>query len=183
MRSIPLLALALGGLVTLAGCGNGETFTTEAAVKGAADAHCGSTVQKTDQAVCKMMGTATPADYGDTMDGSEGDDDDCKYHVTWSSSTVAENQDVTFQVVATNKTDEKPVTGAQTALEVFLDDMHEAPPTAQATVESPPGTYTIAPFQFDKPGKWTIRFHFFEECTDVSEESPHAHAAFYVNVP
>ena len=33
------------------------------------------------------------------------------------------------------------------------------------------------------PGKWTVRFHFNEICCDVNSDSPHGHAAFFVNVP
>src|SRR4051812_30393751 len=119
MRSISLLMLTFGGLLTLSGCGNGDSFSTAAAVKGTADAHCaGKPAQATDPAVCKMEGMATADDYGDTMSGSEGDDDDCKYHVRWTSTDVAESQDVTFRVVVTKKTDESALTGANPAVEV-----------------------------------------------------------------
>jgi hypothetical protein len=28
-----------------------------------------------------------------------------------------------------------------------------------------------------------VRFHLHENCSDVPEDSPHGHAAFYVSVP
>jgi hypothetical protein len=181
MRST--FATALTALALAACSSTSTSFTTEAAVAGPADAHCaGKPAQPTDQAVCKMMGTAD-GDYGATLPNAEGDDDDCKYHLSWSSTEVAEKQDVTFRVVVTKKTDGSPALSAATEAEVFLSDLHPAPATAQKTTEDPPGTYAIGPIQFDAPGKWTVRFHLYEECTDVSEESPHGHAAFYVEVP
>jgi hypothetical protein len=41
----------------------------------------------------------------------------------------------------------------------------------------------VGPIVFDQPGKWVVRFHFFENCDDLVEDSPHGHAAFYVQVP
>ena len=98
-------------------------------VAGAADAHCGSTKQPTDPKVCMPVGGGAGGgagaggmgaggmgaggmgaggggdmpDVGATMVGSEGDDDDCKYHVAWTSTPVYENQDVTFTVTVTKK--------------------------------------------------------------------------------
>jgi len=36
---------------------------------------------------------------------------------------------------------------------------------------------------FDKSGRWVVRFHFFESCSDVPDDSPHGHVAFYIDVP
>lgn len=116
------------------------------------------------------------------MYGTSGDDDDCKYHVVWKSSPVCENDGVTFTVTVTSKSDGKPVTGAGTLIEAVLGDTHSSPMTGNTT-EDPPGTYQIGPVLFDEPGKWTVRFHIHEECTDVSDESQHGHAAFFVDVP
>ena len=153
------------------------------------------TPQATSQAVCHLTGDGgtggdmTP-DYGPTMDDSSGDDDDCKYHVSWTSTPIGENRDVTFTVVATTKTDGKPLgssTGAgadaNPLAEIYLNDTHPAPNTNQVATETTPGTYTIGPVQFDAPGNWTVRFHFYEVCSDVADDSPHGHAAFYVQVP
>jgi hypothetical protein len=46
-----------------------------------------------------------------------------------------------------------------------------------------PGVYVVGPVVFDKSGDWVFRFHFNEECLDVSPESPHGHAAFHITVP
>lgn len=154
------------------------------------DTHCGSTVQATDPAVCneKAPADAGPdptggSDFGATMNGTEGDDDDCKYHVKWSAAGVAPNQNVTFHVVATKKTDGSPLTGANPYAEIFLDSTHPAPNSPSVTTETSPGHYDIGPWQFDEPGKWTVRFHFFAECSDLEETSQHGHAAFFVTVP
>jgi hypothetical protein len=36
---------------------------------------------------------------------------------------------------------------------------------------------------FDQSGRWVVRFHYFETCSDVPEDSPHGHVAFYIDVP
>jgi len=141
--------------------------------------------------------------YGETMYGMEGDDDDCKYHVTWTSTPICEGAPGSqFVVKAFYKTRSGaggaplPLTGANPETETFTtttgdwdaasycdDGSHHPGPTSGAhMIEGPPGTYT-ANVQFDQPGLWTVRFHFNEECADVSPESPHGHAAFHFNVP
>jgi hypothetical protein len=172
-------------------------------VSGPADMHCvGVPVQSTSQADCHLTASAdagagtgggATSDYGATMYDSQGDDDDCKYHVAWTSTPIAENSNVTFTVVATNLGDGTPLTGpgattgvgagANVLAEVYLSDIHPAPNTNQMADETSPGTYTVGPIQFDAPGKWTVRFHFFEDCSDIAADSPHGHAAFYVDVP
>jgi hypothetical protein len=130
-------------------------------------------------------------DYGATMYGTEGKDDDCKYDVTYSAAPICEN-DGTYLVVKATSLSEPgtPVTGACTFAELCLNDTHPAPsidsrpPSGkQEVVEGPPGTYTIGPVLFDAPGQWTVRFHFNELCCDVADDSPHGHAAFFLNVP
>jgi len=174
---------------------------------GPADQHCidptGAMItQITDQAACQYTscaghplpctpdaGTPLPVDappsspYGTTMFNQSGNDDDCKYSVSWTANPILENSDVFFTVTATTTVDNQPATGANIIAEVFLDDQHAAPPTNSTTVESPPGTYKIGPIRFDKPGAWTVRFHLHEDCKDLVEDSPHGHAAFYVDVP
>jgi hypothetical protein len=167
------------------------SFSTAAAVAGSDD-HCAGKVVTVDPAVCKVVaaedageadgGAADTPDYGPTMAGSEGDDDDCKYHVKWQSTAVSENADVTFQIVATAKKDGSALAGAKPYAEIYLNDTHPAPNTPVATTETTPGTYTIGPVRFDAAGNWNVRFHFHDECND-SEESPHGHAAFFVKVP
>ena len=124
------------------------------------------------------------SDYGPTMFNQAGDDDDCKYHVSWTSTPIYENTDITFTMTATTLVDPGPVTGdVGPIIEAFLSDTHPAPDTNQHAVETAPGVYTIGPIQFDAPGMWTVRFHLFEQCFDLIAQSPHGHAAFYVNVP
>jgi hypothetical protein len=169
---------------------------------GPKDAHCkasdgGLTVQDTSAAVCCVNGDAGDPEacpYEATMFGLEGDDDDCKYHVAWTSSPICEGASgVAVTVVATNLATGKPVVGAAVQPEVFTtsppseagcDDMssHLSPSTFEAFAEGPPGTYR-GRVVFDTPGQWTLRFHLFEDCYDVLPSSPHGHAAFHVTVP
>lgn len=123
------------------------------------------------------------SDYGPTRYGTEADDDDCKYHVSYSVTPVYENYDATFTVTATYTNDGKPLTGAHPYAEVFLNDKHPAPPTSQNQNETQPGVYKIGPIRFDAAGTWTVRFHFYQDCVDLLEESPHGHVAFFVDVP
>lgn len=195
MRFRTLVLCALAGAV---GCTNNTTSTPAdmtalspgGFISGAVDTHCvidgGMTMNPTSQASCKYKpdggGDAAP-DYGDTMYNSEGNDDDCKYHVKVTSIPVYQSTDTTFTVVATRTVDGMPLTGAGTMAEVFLGDTHSGITANMTTTESPPGTYKVGPVQFDKSGKWTIRFHFYEDCYDYADDSPHGHAAFYVNIP
>lgn len=122
------------------------------------------------------------SDYGPTLYNAEGDDDDCKYHVTWTSTDVKENVGVTFDVNVIRRIDDQPATGADVAIEAFLTDIHPTPTNSIPSKESAGGNYRVGPLVFDAPGKWTVRFHFFEMCSDA-EDSPHGHAAFFINVP
>jgi hypothetical protein len=180
-----------------ASSGGVGAMSTAAAVAGAADTHCaGQPVVVVDPAVCHNPppadpdagamaadGGATPmAEFGATLYNSEGDDDDCKYHVKWQSTTVAANADVTLSLSATTLSDNKPLAGAKPYAEIYLNDTHGAPNTPVATAEVSPGNYTIGPVRFDARGTWTVRFHFRSDCDD-SPTSPHGHVAFLVNVP
>ncbi len=196
LRAAISCALGVALVITLTGCSDsGDTSSGGGMMKpsgpkggpskGPADTHCkGVTPQPTSMKVCQMSGMAS-TDYGPTMYGLEGDDDDCKYHVVWKSTDIYENYDITFTMTATTLTDGAPASGSQSYIEAFLNDKHPAPNTMPESTskEDPPGTYTIGPIQFDAKGKWTVRFHLFEQCTDVSDESPHGHAAFYVDAP
>ncbi len=180
------------------------------AAHGPADMHCdGRPAQKTSTAACGIA-DAGPHDagaipthqglcgentgaYGATMYGQSGSDDDCKYHVTWTSTDLCENGGVYFTVKVTYQDTNEPARGAATFAELCLDDYHPAPPIdgekgltpggQQTVVEGPPGTYKVGPVEFDASGKWTVRFHFHEDCLDVVPQSPHGHAAFFVSVP
>ena len=190
------LSLALASLAMLnASCSQAskeQNGPSGGEVTGAPDAHCdGVPAQPTHASACDV--TAVPGaggsddsdnPYGVTMFGTQGDDDDCKYHVAWTSSAIRRNENVTFTVTATTKFDGSPVIAAQPEVEAFLSDTHPAPNTAQhSTSTSVPGQYAIGPLQFDDSGQWTVRFHFFGDCADVLPDSPHGHAAFWVRVP
>ncbi len=123
------------------------------------------------------------ASFGQTMFNAEGDDDDCKYHVAWTSTPVSTGAEVTFTLSVTLMTDGKPLQGAPIRAEAFLSDTHLAPSAHQTATEGSPGVYQVGPVRFDASGRWTVRFHFFEDCADSPETSPHAHAAFFVEVP
>ena len=179
-------SVAIAGAAALAaGCSSSTTsapnlsFSTAAAVAGS-DNHCAGKLVTVDSSVCHVVasedagdaqgdagnadgGAADTPDYGPTMTGTEGDDDDCKYHVKWQSTAVSENADVTFQIVATVKKDGTPLGGAKPYAEIYLNDTHPAPNTAVATTETTPGTYTIGPVRFDAAGNWNVRFHFHDE--------------------
>jgi hypothetical protein len=131
-------------------------------------------------------GDCDPSEFGATMYGQSGADDDCKYDVSWTSTPVCENENgVWFTVKATKRADGTPLTGAGPYIESVQACSHASPTPVQPTaVESPPGTYKIGPIFFDRPGGWVVRFHFFgTNCSDALETSPHGHAAFFVTVP
>lgn len=193
-------AALLSGLVHIAACGSSKQDAACAnpggPTAGVQDAHCASTTpQVVDATTCgqtapdeadgSTAGSSTDANsiYGPTMYGTQGNDDDCKYNVVWHAEPICENTDVTFYVTPTYLADGSKVTGAMPRLEVFLNDTTPAPNTVQKFTETSPGTYSVGPIRFDKPGQWTIRWHLFEYCSDFSEASPHGHAAFYVTVP
>jgi hypothetical protein len=219
------LSLSVALLATIAACSHSHdeaaaTAARLAVVSGAGDAHCAGKSVAVEPAICHAAhadagsaeagadaGGMAISDYGPTLFLTEGDDDDCKYHVKWSSpqvdtgaspasvklalsprhegeappptATAAGN--ATFTVVLTSKVDGKPVTGAPVNIEAFLDDLHPAPNTTQSVQETSPGTYTVGPVAFDASGRWTVRFHIHDECND-GERSPHGHVAFYVQV-
>jgi hypothetical protein len=172
---------------------------------GPPDDHCataaldgGALVTTVDPSVC----TAVPSDDAGTAAcpyladryGFEADDDDCKYHFVVSATPICEGPgSVFFTVVATYKTDGKPVVGAQPIAEVFTttpgdwdaatycDDNSTTPGNSGTFTEGPPGAY-VGPVEFTKAGQWTVRFHFFPTCNRWVD-SPHGHATFHVDVP
>lgn len=123
------------------------------------------------------------SDYGATHFNAEGDDDDCKYHLKWTSSDVRRNAPVTFNVTLMRLADGMAATDADIGVEAFLSETHPTPSTTIATTESTGGKYQIGPVVFDQAGRWTVRFHYYEMCSDAPEDSPHGHVAFYVDVP
>ena len=208
---VPLL-VACGNAPGAADAGPVTCAAPGVATTGPADTHCGATIQPVSQASCfggaddagppvdanvGDAGAIATCDYGDTLFGNDGDDDDCKYHLHWSSTAICEGSPgVTFTVVATSKADGTPVTGAQIHAETFIsapagaacDDAlasgHTGPGSEVQLRESAttPGTY-VGNVAFDRVGQWTIRFHLFEMCADAPEDSPHGHVAFRLTVP
>jgi hypothetical protein len=161
----------------------------EGAVAGSADTHC---APSDTQAIGACVSSAEAGEEeGEEeehpiLSGREADDDDCKYHVRFENTCVAVNAPVTFTLSLTRKIDGQPGTGTNPAYpEIFLaDDMSHISPSNDITArEGPDGTYEIGPVIFDAPGRWVIRFHYFEDCSDIPADSPHGHAAFYIDVP
>jgi hypothetical protein len=122
------------------------------------------------------------SDFGATLYNAEGDDDDCKYHVSWTSTVVKENAGVTFDVKVIRRIDGKPATGANVQIEAYLTSSQPTPTVDIPSKELGGGAYRVGPVVFDHAGTWTVRFHVYETCTDAPD-SPHGHAAFFVNVP
>lgn len=181
-----ILAGGMAAVIAVACSGGGKSGGP---VAGAADTHCilpdgGVQAQQVNLASCVATGgDAGVIDYGATRFNAEADDDDCKYHVKFTSTEVQQNTDVNFTAVATNKAGGTPTTNTPIVLEMFLNDTHPAPNTNQHSTESPSGTYKVGPVRFDAPGRWTVRFHLHEDCADELPDSPHGHVAFFLDVP
>ena len=185
-----LILIAVPAAVLFAGACSSSGGPTGGPVMGALDTHC----QDADGGVVAVViGTCQPTTGGNPDGGAvveigeprfnaESDDDDCKYHVTWTATAIRENTDVTFTVTLTKLADGTPATGAGINTEVYLSDTHPGAPPPTAT-ESGGGVYKVSPIKFNASGDWTVRFHFFEDCDDAFEDSPHGHAAFLVHVP
>jgi hypothetical protein len=155
----------------------------------AADTHCigddgGKIIE--EATMCAMEGSDSGAGESDAgeeplpppHEGTEADDDDCKFHVSYSATCVAGG--VNFTVTPTFLEDMSKATGAVPYIEAFLTETHPAADSGTATESD--GVYTIGPVKFDQPGKWTVRFHFYPLCLDTAG-SKHSHVAFYFNVP
>jgi hypothetical protein len=113
---------------------------------------------------------------------AEGYDDDCKYHVAFTSTPVRQNENVTFTLTLAGLDPPGPATGATPYAEVTLGDSHVSPSRDTKTVEKGAGVYEIGPIKLDRSGTWVVRFHLYGDCADTPS-SPHAHVAFYVDVP
>jgi hypothetical protein len=199
------LALLLGAMVGVPACSDDNGPTADdggvcpdgggpaaAEADAAPDDHC-----QGDAGPIVQPATTCPSSPGDAAvaggdageepmpmphPGTEADDDDCKFHVKYSVSCVAEGRDVTFTVTPTALTDMSKVTGAKPYIEAFLTEVHPVPNSGAMSTEND-GVYTIGPIRFDAPGKWTVRFHFFAQCLDTEATTKHTHVAFFVNVP
>jgi len=184
---LSLATLAFGLALEACGSSSGDG-PTGGPVSGAADTHCslpdgGVAAQVVDLSTCHANVPPGTPDYGPTQYNSSGDDDDCKYQVGFTSTAIRQSQNVTFTVTAKTLSDLQPATGANIDAEVFLNDTHPAPNSGQATSEKPGGVYDVGPIKFDAAGRWTVRFHLHEDCQDSTDDSPHGHIAFYIDVP
>jgi hypothetical protein len=118
--------------------------------------------------------------------GNESADDECKYDASFLNTCIVVNKPVTFNLTLRNRTTGNPANGAHPdSPEIFLasNPSHISPSNAIKAPEGPLGTYAIGPIVFDVPGRWVVRFHYFEDCSDVPEDSPHGHVSFYIDVP
>jgi hypothetical protein len=208
-RSLHMVLLFATGVV--AACSSSASTPdggscTQGGTPGPADDHCstpdgGTMIQAVDPAACMSAADAGDAGgpasqsclYGRTMYREEGDDDDCKYHVVWSSTPICKGSTVAFTMVATVLASGMPLTGAATRIEaftttpgdwdsaVYCDARSNHYAASIVLTENPPGTYAGS-LVLDQSGPWTVRFHFFETCVDTPD-SQHGHAAFHVSVP
>lgn len=169
-------------------------------VSGEADNHCmGVDPIVVNQASCDVTDVpdaGAGSDDGGASDGGTGelpvhfgsssDDDDCKYHASFTTTPVLVNATVTFNVTVTKLADNSPATKANVALEAYLaDDPFTLIANGTKTTETPAGSgkYVLTPIKFGKSGRWVVRFHFYEMCADILDDSPHGHVAFYYDVP
>ncbi|HVZ73289.1 MAG TPA: hypothetical protein VHJ20_13000 [Polyangia bacterium] len=164
-------------------------------VPGPADDHCSMndamTIQKVGVCMPDVEGggdggaadAGAPEPYGDPLNGSEGFDDDCKYHVMAAVTPVRLNQDATFTITVIGLEPAGPATGANPYVEVTFGDTHAANTANTTMTELGGGMYKIGPVKFDRSGEWVVRFHMFGDCSDTPEDSPHAHIAFKITVP
>jgi hypothetical protein len=188
------MALALAAA---AGCSSSDNNPPPAACMSD-----GGALSGTAPDMCMGMFTAVgmcmtePEDGGGDMDagppemlptpsvGTSNNDDDCKYKVSFTYDCVQKGMPGTVFLVSLKSStmNNAPVPGAEPYIEAFLNSTHPAGGNNLGT-EPTPGNYKIGPIVFDQSGKWTVRFHFFPTCSDIPEDSPHGHAAFFIDVP
>jgi hypothetical protein len=192
--------LALGSLIVASfACSEDETGGGECGgpVQGSNEAHCedasGAPIEQAIGMCVTSVDEAAGEDHEHEEEeehepffGSESVDDDCKYRVSFENTCVSLNRPVTFTLSLTRLFDDMPGVGTNPAYpEIFLenDATHISPSNDISATETSPGTYEIGPVVFDRSGRWVIRFHYFEACSDLPVDSPHGHAAFYIDVP
>jgi len=113
-------------------------------------------------------------------------DDDCKYDTSFSTSCLEVNKPVTLTLKLRERATGDFGKGATPdSPEIYLADnpQHISPSLGITATEGPSGQYAIKGVVFDVPGRWVVRFHYFEECSDVPADSPHGHVAYYLDVP
>ena len=180
---LPFVAVAALGAIG-PGCGSSNEGPAGGPVPGALDDHCVSvTPIVVNPASCTAQSPGDATETPTVHHNAESDDDDCKYHISFTATPVRLNQNVTFKVTVTALAGAKgAVTGANPSIEGVLNAFDVLPNVGTKTTESPPGTYTITPVKFDKPGRWELTYHLFETCNDLPD-SAHGHASFYIDVP
>ena len=200
------LTLIATFMLAVAGCGDDTTVTPGqdmavsldmsmmcggGTVTGAMDRHCyddgGAMFGMVDPAQCTVdAGPSTGPQFGDTMFNSSGNDDDCKYFVSFVISTggICKNNGTFFTVTLKDATTMAPIHGATNVRPEVFNTATMAPVSTASsmTTETSNGVYKIGPVTFTASGDYTIRFHFYENCTDTPT-SPHGHAAFFLHIP
>lgn len=185
------------GCASVMGCGSSSpSGPAGGPVTGALDDHCAAvTPIVVNPASCHPADTTGDDDADGGVEeespvlyNASGDDDDCKYQVAFTSTPVRMNENVTFTVTASDLAPPATgtaVTGANIQIESYVADnqFHVIPNTNPSVSEAPAGTYKVGPIRFDMSGRWVVRFHLFEDCSDLTDDSPHGHIAFYVDVP
>jgi allantoicase len=196
-RTPVALLVSLLAPLAAAGCGSSAASgPVGGPVTGAVDDHCfmNDALMKAKIGVCETPGAsdagapdggAVVPEMGEPLFNSEGYDDDCKYHVSWTSTPIRKNELVTFTVTLEGLDPAGPVKGADIDTDVFMGDTIVAPNTGSTSTESPAdsGTYKVGPIKFTQSGEWVVELHFFEECSDEPADSPHGHIGFRINVP
>jgi hypothetical protein len=187
------IAAALGVACSDDDANGGQCIGGGGPVAGVNENHCieNGVQVKTPIGMCSPSGEAeAEGDEGEEEEhailfGREADDDDCKYHVSFDNTCVTLNQPVTFTLSLTRLIDGAPGSGTNPAYpEIFFEADGSLSPSNNITAtEGPLGTYKIGPVLFNKPGRWVIRFHYFENCSELPPDSPHSHVAFYIDVP
>jgi hypothetical protein len=109
-------------------------------------------------------------------DGTEADDDNCLFHVKMTVPCVTSSQPVNLTFEMWNLGTTNPATGAAPYIEATIG-YHPAPNTNPMTTETD-GAYTIGPILFDRTGRWTITFHFYDAIPSM-----HSHVSFHLDVP
>lgn len=110
------------------------------------------------------------------------DDDDCKYRFAFTRACPSSSREMSFLLSATNRVDGDPATGGTPSILAYQGIAHPAPNVDTVAAELEPGTYSISPVLFDRPGTWTLELHLFEHCP-YGPGSPHGHASFEMDIP
>lgn len=190
------LVVALGAACSEDEPSGGQCIGGDGAVAGEPAQHCiddgGMPIREPIGQCMTGVGAGDDADEEDEeeeehpiLTGREADDDNCKYHVRFENTCVAVGEPVTFTLSLTRLFDNAPGTGTVPSNpEIFREEDGRPSPSNDITAtEGPAGTYEIGPVVFDAPGRWVVRFHYFDNCSELPADSPHSHVAFYIDVP